>query len=172
MTATSKPAFVDIETYSDIDLNSQGLHAYIHHPSFKILCGVIKHGTETSVFAKGGEDNLKQIRLKLNTLFHEGVDIYAWNSTFEMACLNFTPIKCLKVVSKSVGGAGSLSDASKMYLKEDLKDTDAWKDGLLCSGDYDEYKDKSFFKALVKYCEKDVILTEKIYDVMYKAIYG
>lgn len=75
-------AFIDIETYSSVDIASSGAYKYIESPDFEILiiCYAIDNGPLVQVDLVSGEpipDELDDI------LFDEDYTLWAHNAVFE-----------------------------------------------------------------------------------------
>lgn len=79
--------FMDIETYSDVDLNKCGLYRYTQSPNFEILLFAYSvDGSEVQVvdLAKGEKIPEEIIR----ALTDNSIKKYAYNAVFERVCLS------------------------------------------------------------------------------------
>lgn len=124
---------IDLETYSDQDLTSVGVHKYVESDAFEIaLFGYsIDFGPVTVIDCEDGERIPQDI---LEMLTDDGYLKTAWNAPFEMACLGKflgTPMipeqwSDTAVVAASVGLPLKLASCCEaMHLPPDL----AKKDG-------------------------------------------
>ena len=160
---SKKYAIFDIETDSPINLPRFGPTEYSRHPDFRVLCGVIKcsDSKEFEVFNKDSKTNYTKLRIRLVELYEKGYYLTAHNASFERACLRLArfPLVCTAQLSRVLGGPSSLADCSRLWLRQDLKNSEGWKLGKLCVGDYLESK---AFKELVSYNIDDVKITEKL----------
>ena len=78
---------LDLETYSDVDLNKCGVYKYAESPAFEILLfGVSVNGGEVQVYdlARGEEVPMEIIE----ALTDESVTKWAFNAAFERICLS------------------------------------------------------------------------------------
>ena len=78
---------LDLETYSDVDLNKCGVYKYVQSPAFEILLlGVSVNGEEVQVYdlAQGEEVPMEIIM----ALTDESVLKWAFNASFERVCLS------------------------------------------------------------------------------------
>lgn len=82
-----KNIFIDLETYSDIDLQKCGVYKYAESPNFEILLFgySVDGGAVYVVDLTGGESIPTEI---LITLTDESVTKWAFNSQFERVCLS------------------------------------------------------------------------------------
>ena len=168
MKTTFNCLFLDIETNSSIDIK-HGLKAYTSCPDFKVLCGVIYDQAVdmTLVFDKTSKENIKNINRYISDAGKSSpVHVVAHNVAFEATCLKFSrSVKAIDtaLLSRMIGGPSSLEECSKLYLKKNLKNTEGWKLGLLCSGPYSSYNQSEAFKNLVEYCKSDVDIMVQLF---------
>lgn len=78
---------LDLETYSDVDLNKCGVYKYAESPAFEILLfGVSVNGGEVQVYdLASGEEVPMEI---IEALTDESVTKWAFNAAFERVCLS------------------------------------------------------------------------------------
>lgn len=82
-----KTLSIDIETYSDMDLNKCGVYKYAESPNFEILLFAysVDDGKVKVVDLASNETIPKEV---VNALNDDGVIKYAFNANFERACLS------------------------------------------------------------------------------------
>ena len=78
---------IDLETYSDIDLNKCGVYRYTESPAFEILLfGYSIDGESVQVIDLASGETIPEIIL--NALTDESVTKWAYNANFERICLS------------------------------------------------------------------------------------
>ena len=82
-----KELFIDIETYSDIDLSKCGVYRYVQSLNFEILLFAysIDKGTVNVVNIKENEEIPEEV---IKALIDNSVKKYAYNAAFERICLS------------------------------------------------------------------------------------
>ena len=82
-----KELFIDIETYSDIDLSKCGVYRYVQSLNFEILLFAysIDKGTVNVVNIKENEEIPNEV---IKALIDNSVKKYAYNAAFERICLS------------------------------------------------------------------------------------
>ena len=83
-----KTLSLDLETYSDVDLNKCGVYHYAESPSFEILLfGYAINGGEVhAIDIALGEKIPEDI---LNALTDDTITKWAFNASFERVCLSY-----------------------------------------------------------------------------------
>lgn len=125
-----KHLFIDLETYSDIDIKSAGNYKYSESPNFEILlCGYM-WDTDTDVsfidLTQGGHD--KFINFFTEVANDPNVIIVAHNATFERICLknygiDISPMRffCTANMALYCGLPASLDSVSQILNLQDKK---------------------------------------------------
>ena len=109
-----KSISIDIETFSDIDLNSSGVYRYAESPAFEILLFgyAVDGGAVRVVDLAQGEKIPEQI---LDALTDDAVTKWAFNANFERVCLS-RYLRDLGGRVDSFQGSHLLSADQAMYL--------------------------------------------------------
>ena len=82
-----KEAHVDLETFSEVDLNKAGVYRYAEDPSFEILLfGVSVDGGPVEVYDLAQGQSIPEEMV--SALFDPTVFKYAHNAAFERICLS------------------------------------------------------------------------------------
>lgn len=161
----SKLVFVDVETYSPVDLPSQGVVSYAKHKEFQIIIGAF-HTTDKKHMIVGHKACI-DFALGLEK---EGYMFVAHNASFEYyAFQGLIPAnkwRCTSVMSCYFGGLASLKNALKCFdISSEKLDTgkDLIKKIIDVKGDITglTYEDYDKFK---KYCAKDAEICKELYD--------
>lgn len=171
---------IDIETRSDIDLNTCGVYKYVESPSFTILlfCYSVDDGPEICIDIAAGQSLPREIYAALQDLT---VIKKAFNASFERVCINkFFNIespreswRCTMVKASMLGFSGGLGAvAQQLGLQQQKMAAGAMlirkfcipkksTDGIISySTPHDYPQDWETFK---EYCIQDV-RTEKAID--------
>ena len=79
--------FIDVETFSDVDLKKCGVYKYAESPNFEVLLfGVSVNGGEVTVYdLASGDTVLEEI---IRALSDDSVIKWAYNASFERVCLS------------------------------------------------------------------------------------
>jgi DNA polymerase len=97
MPKPTRDLHLDFETYCDLDLRKVGVHVYVNHPSFRVLCMAWKidsHPTQTALgLPHGLPPDLRQ------ALQNPDVQGHAWNAAFETAVLARCGVFCGNLLS-------------------------------------------------------------------------
>jgi len=108
---------LDFETYCDLDLKKVGVHRYVAHPSFRVLCVAWKLDGRATTSAVPGTLMLLPPDL-LQALISPDVQGHAWNAAFETAVLNklghfiTNPLSCTMQRALAYGLPGRLEAAA------------------------------------------------------------
>lgn len=172
--------FVDIETYSELDIKTAAVDRYASHPSTRILmCAYAEDAGPVSIW----EDNepLPE-RLQKALYTPNGEEIVAWNKGFEHTVLKKVAgvpsgvnWRDAMVYARYVGLPGGLKNANKVPFfagqavtaKESLlinKFCKPQKDGTV----KDRNTDPGDWALFVQYCKDDVSDTRLIWDWCFK----
>lgn len=124
---------LDIETYSECDLKSSGVHSYAEHPSTEVLCICYAFGDEP-VQRWTPADLFIPDRLRQH--IESGGVVSAFNAEFERTVLNGTAgakigfpritieqTRCSMVKARAHGLPGSLGDVAKALGTHEKSDT-------------------------------------------------
>lgn len=124
----SRVLYIDLETYSDIDIGKCGAYRYVDSPNFEILLLAYAYDDEpvTVIDLAQNEAIPKDV---LAGISDEGVTKVAHNAVFERVCLSKYLNKrldpkawhCTMVHALSLGFPASLSDVGKALNLEDDK---------------------------------------------------
>jgi DNA polymerase bacteriophage-type len=109
---------LDFETYCDLDLKEVGVHQYVAHHSFKILCVAWKLDNSTFIRSALSPSTQRLPPDLIQLLQHPDVQGHAWNAAFETAVidsLNFmfiaNPLSCTMQRALAYGLPGRLDYA-------------------------------------------------------------
>ena len=153
---------LDFETYCDLDLKKVGVHRYVAHPSFRVLCVAWKID---------GRETLKSIvpgRLPpdlIQALQSPDVQGHAWNAAFETAVLErlghfiANPLSCTMQRALAYGLPGKLEAAAAALGLASQKDMTGHRLMLKMSRPLKEGAtawELADYQALAQYCGKDV----------------
>ncbi len=119
-----KKLHIDVETYSDVDLNDAGVYKYVESPNFEImLCSYSVDGGQVQCVDLASGDKLPQDFL--DALTDENIEKHAFNANFERICfskylgmktgkyINPRGWHCDRVLSAMGGFSLSLKDAGE-----------------------------------------------------------
>ena len=117
---------IDIETYSEIDLPSAGVHAYATDPSFEVLLFTYLYDDELITLT--GEDLLANAEV-IEWLYNPKVIKTAWNASFEITCLSSflgkqldsSQWRCTMVQARALDLPGRLGMCAKVLGVEEKK---------------------------------------------------
>ena len=184
---------VDFETRSKTPIN-KGLGRYFSDPSFEVLCGAFKFKGKKSVCYSKTQTE-KMCAMLLN--FMKRHPIISYNSAFEAGVISrvldmpvreiFPYLLPLELVVKYLGGP------DRLFETPDFFDIDCQKDpvgkyliNVLCIPFSDKTPDKQkwannvnedgfvespyLFKQMMRYCQKDVVLSSAIWDKVSKYV--
>lgn len=173
---------LDFETYSPINLKTDGLDNYVNDPDFKVLLAGIDTGAGQRYlidFVKEGElTALGRLRTAI-----EARQIVAHNAPFERAVLRRIGIDLpasrfidTAVLARAAGAGGSLAAASAQLLGMDKMEEGVELIKLFCippdngSTKFDEalpyrYPDK--WKTFGEYCMLDAQLSMRLKELLY-----
>lgn len=159
---------IDIETYSDIELNKSGVHKYVQSDSFKMLLFAYSVNFSSDVKIvdiENGEEIPKDI---LFALTDENVDKYAFNAQFERIALSkylgqkldSKQWSCQMVHAYMVGINGGLKEVCEKLLipedKQKLKNADYLiRKFSVQNCSQIDYADE--WQEFKQYCIKDVV---------------
>lgn len=124
---------IDIETFSDVDLKSEGVHKYVESPDFRILLFAYKfNNNKTQVIdIASGEEIPPDI---FSALFDPEILKTAYNANFEITCINeylkrqnketldVTQWEDTMFRASYAGFNGSLKQVAEMLELEEQKD--------------------------------------------------
>lgn len=171
-------AHVDFESYSEVDLNKQGLDVYAKHPSTDILCMAYAIGEDVPEIWIPGMPFPMDLELHIS----EGGEVHAHNAPFEIAIweeigvklYNFPPlpieqVHCNMVNGYSMGLPGKLeklAPALNLTQKKDMvgnrammqlsKPRKVLEDGTVTRWEKKDVPKK--YEALYAYCIQDVVV--------------
>ena len=117
---------IDIETYSEIDLPSAGVHAYAQDPSFEVLLFTYLYDKELITLT--GEELLANTDV-IEMLYDPKVTKTAWNASFEITCLSSylgkqldsSQWRCTMVQARALDLPGRLGMCAKVLGVEEKK---------------------------------------------------
>jgi DNA polymerase len=154
---------LDFETYCDLDLKKVGVHRYVAHASFRVLCVAWKLDGRATVSGVCGSPTLPPDLIQ--ALQSPDVQGHAWNAAFETAVLDrlgvfvANPLSCTMQRALAYGLPGNLASAAHALNLAHQKDMAGHRLMLKMSrpqkpGDTPwTYADEL---VLADYCEKDV----------------
>src|SRR5262245_21773893 len=122
---------LDFETYCDLDLKKVGVHRYVEHASFRLLCLAWQWAGQTAWEYIPPVDRGPQVLplVLTDAIQTAKVQIHAWNAAFEMAVLAALgvipgrPISCTMQRALAYGLPARLDMAAKAVGSAFLKDT-------------------------------------------------
>lgn len=126
---TSRILSIDIETYSDVDIDN-GVYRYVDSPAFEILLFAYAFDNEeVKIIDVAREEKLPAD--VLSALTDSKVEKHAFNASFERVCirkfykldLKIDQWWCTKVHAAMYGLPGSLKDVAKVLRLDEQKDT-------------------------------------------------
>lgn len=83
---TIKKLFIDIETFSDVNLKEEGIYKYAQSPYFEIITFAVSiNGDKVKVYDLNSKELPKEI---IQALFDDSIIKVAHNATFERICLS------------------------------------------------------------------------------------
>ena len=123
---------IDLETYSDVDIRSRGIHKYVSSPAFEVLLFGYAYDDEPVTVLDLTEQGLPDDII--SALYDADVQKTAFNAAFEITCLREIPElfdmpaeqwECSSVLARYNGLPGSLEGTAKaLKLSADAqKDT-------------------------------------------------
>lgn len=116
--------YVDIETYSEVDLLKCGMHAYAEHPSTEILLFGYAFDDEPVQVVDLAQGEQLPLRVE-KALLNPNILKIAWNAAFELNCLqqhlNCDQWTCAMVHACYLGLPGSLDKAGKILNTQTQK---------------------------------------------------
>jgi DNA polymerase len=160
MAKPSRDLHLDFETYCELDLKKVGVHRYVAHPSFRVLCVAWQfEGQEVRNSLKWHASGLAQL------LQDPDVQVHAFNAAFETAVLArleaevANPISCTMQRALAYGLPGRLEHAAAALGLKHQKDMTGHRlmlkmsRPLLAGAPAWTLAD---YVALAAYCAKDV----------------
>ncbi len=172
----SDKIFIDLETYSKLDIRRVGSYVYASHPSTFIVCAALVSDKGYKLFS-GTPKSLFLFRNVIKHHVWSGGKIYAHNAMFEYLVLSkYIPnlsiesFYCTSHLSAFRGGCASLRNACDFWRLEKKK----WDKGSSLIREYHQimkdvgslkayYKSDSF-KDLLNYCLIDTQSTKELYE--------
>lgn len=163
---------IDLETYSPVDLSTEGLYKYVSHPDFEILLFGYKYEGEDAIVIDlaNGEDLPDRV---FDSLFDEELKT-AWNAAFEIACINkyfktkldISTWECTMIRASMLGYPLSLDAAGKALRLETTKDR-AGKALIKLFTMPDKHGNKversgAKWDEFISYCKTDVVVETAI----------
>lgn len=126
-TSSRQKIHIDLETYSEVDLLTAGVAAYVEHPSFEILLLGYAYGDDPVrvIDLAQGEEIPTEL---LHDLEAAGAAKYAHNAAFEMNCLAQYEIEidrpqwhCTQAMAMMLGLPAALGQLSEVMNLDDKK---------------------------------------------------
>jgi DNA polymerase len=164
---------IDFETYSEVDLEKQGVYAYAQHPSTEILCCAYAiNNDKIQVYRCDSQE----VPRDLLDAISAGAKIRAWNANFERLIWQYVAVKKLgwgvvnitqwiddMAVSAYCGFPLSLEKCANM-LKLDARKDKRGKELIskFCKKRTLPQDDTHGFNDLVSYCIQDVKVQQSI----------
>lgn len=114
---------LDFETYSDVDLRTEGLDNYVNSPNFRVLVAALHYqkGMTEIIDFVNDEDAMDRLRRQIETRY-----IIAHNAGFEAAVLAaigirrpFNSFIDTAVIARAAGAGGSLEASAAQLLGKD-----------------------------------------------------
>lgn len=170
-TSKSKIAFIDLETYSPVDLGKQGLIRYTQDKDFRIIIGSVIVNNEIKELV--GHEKVKAF---VKNLVKKGYTLVAHNAAFEYACLkdvsSIDNWECTMLLSSYYSGVLGLGDAAEYWKLGNEKIVTGLKSIkwiIEKKGNLKELqKDVKRWRELVHYCNVDTLLVENLYNTIIK----
>ena len=151
---------IDFETYCDLDLKKVGVHRYVAHPSFRVLCMAWKLDGRAAASTIGGVP--PDLRQHLQSPDVQG---HAFNAAFETAVLErlgvfaANPLSCTMQRALAYGLPGKLEAAGAALAVAHVKDMAGHRLMLKMTRPLKPGMppwDMADYLALADYCKKDV----------------
>ena len=163
-----KHVHLDFETACELDLPTVGLHRYIEHPSFKVLCLAWKSSMGNPVVTR--MDDSRGLPPELHALLSDDkVQGCAWNAAFEEKILEthyqFRParrLSCTMQRAYSYGLPGALERAGRALGCRWTKDMSAHRLMKRMAKDPTAWWTEAEWATLMAYCVQDVRSEEEI----------
>lgn len=171
----SKFVYVDIETYSELDIRNVGSYVYGKHPSTMIVCMCLidSHG---EAFVYPIEDSFVAGMVHLESLIGEGARVVAHNAVFEycvlkkyLVALELSSFLCTSHLSRFNGGPAGLNNCMHFWnIPEKKVETGTFLikhyHKQIREGKGQEYLKSDEFKQLKYYCQKDTELCKELHQ--------
>jgi len=154
---------LDFETFCELDLKKVGVHRYVGHPSFRVLCVAWKLDSQATQSVQASGRWLPPLLTQL--LKNPDVQGHAWNAAFETAVLErceafvANPLSCTMQRALAYGLPARLETAAAALQMASQKDMQGHRLMLKMSRPLKEgaaewaYAD---YQTLAGYCAKDV----------------
>lgn len=156
--------YIDLETFSDIDLIKAGHYKYSDSPFFDII---LICWAENDMPVKVDTEVSEELKLKL-----ENSIVIAHNASFERVCLEKFDIeikdfRCTSIMAGHCGFPKSLMAVSKILLKEAKLETGTALINHFCSYPIKPF-DSDKWAQFVEYCIRDVEACRNLYKIFRK----
>lgn len=163
-----KIAFIDLETFSTVDLRKHGVYDYANSNDFNIVIGCFDLDGKT-LTTEGTEQTVRVVK----KLISRGYKLIAHNAAFEYACLKDATKPqdwiCTMVLSAYYSGVSSLKNASVYW---GLSEHKLLTGSRLIKWVLEVYpnidKQHKNYIELIEYCKMDVEVTKKLYNIILK----
>lgn len=180
MTSSHEPLFIDLETYSDVDITTCGAYKYAESPNFRILLLAFAYGHDKVRiidFEDVTDEDARLRKMVLSDIKNPNTIKVAHNCAFERACLTAylhqeMPIEqwedtmilgAMNGLPMSLDSAGSALHLKEQKIKEGANYIRLFSKPK-SDGTRRTYKDKpEEWQAFKKYCIRDVEVEQNLY---------